>query len=56
MILTPLIETVGSLVALNVPIVITGPPPLMVVEVAPAPARFKLLSIVRPPLYVPLAT
>src|SRR5262249_62149743 len=48
-IVTPLIETVGSLEAPKVPIVITGPPPLMTVLPAPAPASLTLTLIVKPP-------
>src|SRR5438445_13112491 len=53
---TPLIETVGSPAALKVPIVITGPLPVIVVAPAPAPLRLRFLSIVKPPLQVPAAT
>src|SRR2546422_9080285 len=49
----PPIETVGSLAASKVPIVITGPPPLMIVRPGPAPTSLTLVSIVKPPLYVP---
>jgi hypothetical protein len=55
-IVTPLIQTVGSLAAPKVPIVITGPPPLMIVEPAPAPTSCRRLSIVKPPSYVPAPT
>src|SRR5262245_56653901 len=48
-IVTPSIETVGSLAAKISPIVITGPPPLMVVRPGPAPASLTLTSIVKPP-------
>src|SRR5712691_9536750 len=54
-IVTPSIETVGSLEAPKVPIVRTGPPPLMIVWAEPAPASLTLLSIVKPPSYVPAA-
>ncbi len=53
-IVTPLIETVGF-TAPN-PIVITGPPPSMVVAPADAPTRARSLSIVIPPAYVPERT
>src|SRR5215467_8872019 len=46
---TASIETVGSVVAPKDPIVITGPPPLMAVEPAPAPTIFTLTPIVKPP-------
>src|SRR6266849_4676362 len=49
-IVTPPIETVGSLAAKIWPIVITGPPPLMIVRPGPAPTSLTLLSIVKPPL------
>src|SRR5216684_1951603 len=39
---TPSIETVGSLAAPKVPIVRTGPPPLMIVRPGPAPVRLTL--------------
>src|SRR6266849_617319 len=48
-IVTPLIETVGSLAAKIWPIVMTGPPPLMIVLPAPAPIRLALTSTVKPP-------
>jgi hypothetical protein len=48
-IVTPLIETVGSLDAPKLPTVITEPPPLMIVAPAPAPTNLTLLSIVKPP-------
>src|SRR5271165_6143046 len=45
-IVTPLIDTVGSVVAPNEPIVSTDPPPpLMVVAPGPAPISCKLFSI-----------
>src|SRR6266567_5052781 len=53
---TASIETIGSVVAPKDPIVITGPPPLMAVETAPAPTIFTLTPIVKPPRYVPAAT
>jgi hypothetical protein len=49
-IMTPVIETVGSPAAPTVPIVTTGLPPLMIVASEPAPTRRRLLSIVMPPL------
>src|SRR5437868_122851 len=52
-IVTPSIETAGSLEAPKAPIVSTGPPPLMMVEPAPAPTMSRLTSIVTPPAYVP---
>src|SRR5262245_10141926 len=55
-IVTPLIVTVGSLAAKIWPIVITGPPPLMIVEPGPAPVSVRLLSMVNPPSKVPAAT
>ena len=48
-IVTPSTVTVGSLSANAWPIVITGPPPSMIVEPAPAPTSFTLLLIVKPP-------
>jgi hypothetical protein len=48
-IVTPSIETVGSLAAKILPTVITGPPPLMIVRPGPAPAILTLRSIVNPP-------
>ena len=48
-IVTPSIETVGSDEAPNSPIVSTGPPPLMIVRLAPAPTSLTLTSIVTPP-------
>jgi hypothetical protein len=48
-IVTPSIETVGSTTAPNSPIVTTGPPPLMIVRLAPAPTSLTLTSIVTPP-------
>src|SRR3954469_7512767 len=50
---TPRIVTVGSLAAPATPIVSTGPPPLIVVELGPAPTILTLTSIVTPPAYVP---
>src|SRR5512142_337625 len=41
-IVTPSTETVGSLDAKIRPIVMTGPPPLMIVRPGPAPASFTL--------------
>src|SRR5439155_26772412 len=52
-IVTPSIVTVGSFAAPKVPIVSTGPPPLIVVRPDPAPTSLTLLSIVNPPSYVP---
>jgi hypothetical protein len=52
-IVTPLIDTVGSVEALKAPIVSTGPPPSMIVPLAPAPLIVTLTSIVTPPAYVP---
>jgi hypothetical protein len=48
--------TVGSLAAPKVPIVTTGPPPLMIVLPAPEPRIVTLTSTVIPPAYVPGAT
>ena len=53
-IVTRLIETVRS--AVPSPIVITGPPPSMVVAPADLPTRLTLLSIVIPPANVPGAS
>ena len=53
-IVTPSIDAVGSLEAPNVPIVSTGPPPLIVVRPDPAPRSLTFLSIVKPPAYVPV--
>src|SRR6516165_85151 len=50
---TPEIETVGSVDAPKTPIVSTEPPPRSTVEPAPAPVIFTLTSIVTPPAYVP---
>src|SRR6266540_164348 len=50
---TRLIETVGLVGANSVPIVITGPPPLMTVACASAPMSSTLLSMVIPPANVP---
>ncbi len=52
-IVTPLIETVGSVEPLVTPIVITGPPPRMIVAAAPEPTSRTLLAIVIPPENVP---
>src|SRR5512146_120530 len=46
---TPLINTVGSTAAPYWPIVTTEPPPLMTVEAAPLPSRRTLLVMVSPP-------
>ena len=54
-IVTPSIETVGSVSAKSVPIVRAGPPPLIVVAPAPAPRRARLFVIVTPPANVPRA-
>lgn len=51
-IVTPLIETAGSLDAPKAPIVSTEPPP-MIVAADPAPSRNTLLVIVTPPAKVP---
>ena len=47
---TPLMDTVGSVGAPNVPMVSTGPPPRMVVDPFPDPTRFRLEAIVKPPV------
>ena len=46
---TPSMTTVGSVAAPNVPMVMTGPPPLMIVRPAPAPMSLTLTSTVIPP-------
>ena len=48
-IVTPEIETVGSVNAPKAPIVSTDPPPRITVELAPAPTSLTLTSIVTPP-------
>jgi hypothetical protein len=53
-IVTLLIETDRS--AVPSPIVITGPPPSIVVAPADTPTRLTLLSIVTPPANVPAAS
>ena len=53
MIVTPEIVTVGSLTAFASPTVSTGPPPLMMVDAAPAPCMWTLTRTVTPPAYVP---
>ena len=50
---TPVITTVGSTSAPYSPIVITEPPPLMMVAFAPLPSRRTLFVIVMPPAKVP---
>ena len=53
---TPLMDTVGGSGARACPIVITGPPPSMIVACAPAPTSWTLASIVIPPANVPWPT
>ena len=50
---TPVIETVGSVVDCSWPMRSTGPPPVMVVAPAPDPRMSTLTSIVTPPANVP---
>src|SRR5919198_2149580 len=52
---TPVIVIVGrfGLHGNGAPIRITGPPPLMIVDDAPAPTRSTLTLTVTPPAYVP---
>jgi hypothetical protein len=50
------IVTFGSRGANASPIVSTGPPPLMIVFLAPEPITLTLLSMVRPPAKVPGST
>jgi hypothetical protein len=52
-IVTPLIDTVGSVGAPSVPIVSTGPPPLITVAAAAAPRRVSDFGIAIPPAKVP---
>ena len=46
---TPLISTRGGAAGCGVATVMTGPPPTMLVRVAPAPTSRRLLEIVTPP-------
>src|SRR5215210_727893 len=55
-IVTPAIETVGSVMAPRTPIVSTGCPPLRIVFADPAPMIFTLTRTVAPPGNVPAAS
>jgi hypothetical protein len=50
---TLLIDTVGSLDAPKVPMVSTGPPPRIMVAADPAPRSWTLVVMVTPPAKVP---
>ena len=52
-IVTPLSDTVGSVGAPAVPIVSTGPPPLITVAAAATPRKVNDFAIVTPPANVP---
>ena len=55
-IVTSLIETVGSVAANSTPIVSTGPPPLIVVRADPAPTICTLFVTATPPANVPASS